>query len=637
MRPLVRWILFSLCLVIFTVAMGWITVRTLELENQRQRTAEEAQVQEKIRLALWRMDSLASALLIRENARPPHHYQAFYAPEDLFLNSTQALPSGQALIPSPLFGSLPELVQLHFEKIADSPTLESPQAPVGKQEQIATSWYTLTPEVKVTSEKLRALESLIQRHPELQEIVADSATHLIELKTPTPTAAIPEAKAPASKESPLDTQNIANATEQFQRARILDNTSPTEKKDSFKPQLKQAAPAPTGRAQPTLNDVVNRYQSSETQASAESSVPVAPTRQALPTIAGDMQPLWLGNELLLLRQATLEGKSRLQGAWLDWPSLERRLLEAIRDLLPEAKLLAVSTDLARTDATALVTLPVKLVAGAVAVIPDTLGSALKPALALAWLCLIAAAVAIAFVLHRAVLLSERRGAFVSAVTHELRTPLTTFRLYSEMLADDMVPDPTQRRSYLQTLCDESTRLMHLVENVLAYSRIERGRTAGRMELVSVQSLLDRFLPRLRERAAQVDLTLELTATPEALATQVQVDALAVEQVLFNLTDNASKYAAPDCDPRNLELHIQRTGKSVAFTLRDFGPGLPRAQKKRLFQPFSKSATEAAHSAPGVGLGLALSRRLARELGGDLVHHIPEGRGAAFCLTVKAGV
>jgi signal transduction histidine kinase len=241
--------------------------------------------------------------------------------------------------------------------------------------------------------------------------------------------------------------------------------------------------------------------------------------------------------------------------------------------------------------------------------------------------------AIAFVLHRAVLLSERRGAFVSAVTHELRTPLTTFRLYSEMLADDMVPDPERRREYLTTLCDESTRLMHLVENVLSFSRIERGRTAARMELVSVESLIQRIEPRLRQRTDQVGLLLKTDVNRAAGLACVKVDALAVEQILFNLTDNACKYAAPDSDPQELQLSVVVEGKDINFTLRDFGPGLPKQARKKLFQPFAKSATEAAHSAPGVGLGLALCRRLARELGGRLTHQAVSGRGACFCLSL----
>ncbi len=678
MRPFLRWFLFTLCLLVFTGAMGWISLRMLDMEEQRQHTSDEAQVQEKIRLALWRMDSLASALLIRENSRPAYHYQAFYAPDDLFASSTQSIPKGQALMPSPLFGSLPDLVQLHFEMMPGQAGICSPQAPAGDQRELAASWYTLSPQVGIAGEKLITLEALLKQHPEARKVPPLDTTPMIEVKAPPASQQALEKgqEAAAANSSPAQAQLFANTIEQTQRGAILNKNIEAEKKELQKPQLKKLAPvastskntaaapqlaeANAGSSQPwdkakdsKLDDVTDRYRSQESEARpvADASPAAAstysfrrasppmdangrPARQSLPPLAGDLKPVWAGAELLLVRNATLEGQSRLQGVWLDWALLQTRLLETVRDLLPEAALQAVSPEAARTDAAALVTLPVKLLSGKVPVTPLELGSALKPTLLLAWACLVAAALAIAFVLHRAVLLSERRGAFVSAVTHELRTPLTTFRLYSEMLADDMVPDANQRRTYLQTLCDESTRLMHLVENVLAYSRIERGRTAGRMETVSVHHLLDRIIPRLRQRTDQADLELELTTDESTQETQVSVDAMAVEQILFNLTDNACKYAAPDCAPRLLLLTVKTAPAGVSFTLRDHGPGLPRAQKKRLFQPFSKSATEAAHSAPGVGLGLALSRRLARELGGDLTHQQVEGRGTAFQLLVK---
>ena len=82
-------------------------------------------------------------------------------------------------------------------------------------------------------------------------------------------------------------------------------------------------------------------------------------------------------------------------------------------------------------------------------------------------------------LRASIAFGERRSRFASAVTHELRTPLTTFRMYSEMLADDMVPDEGQRRVYLATLKEESGRLATLVENVLTYARLEEGRFARR--------------------------------------------------------------------------------------------------------------------------------------------------------------
>lgn len=670
MRPFIRWLLFTLCLLIFTGAMAWISLRMLDMEKQRRADANEAQVQEKIRLALWRMDSQASSLLIRENARPPYHYQAFYAPEDLFASRTQSIPKGQALLPSPLFGSLPDLVKLHFEMLPGMPALCSPQAPAGPQKDLATSWYAVSPQLQIASQKLGELDALLKKHPEVAQVPTAPVVEQAALKNvpgqvlplPLPLPKVAE----KGTITALEIQMASNASEQSQRAMILDNNISVEKEEMKRAPTKKFAPpppkisssakkpnkpavadaaaesaskpaaeAPPQSAAATSSSASEGYRPFSKETSYSSREALVPTqREAPPALAGDLQPAWLGSELVLTRQATLDGMPRLQGVWLDWPQLQNRLLESVRDLLPHATLQPLPPAQARTDASALVTLPVRLVAGQVPVILVAERSALKPVLAIAWFCLVSAALAIAFVLHRAVLLGERRGAFVSAVTHELRTPLTTFRLYSEMLADDMVPDAAQRKTYLQTLCDESTRLMHLVENVLAYSRIERGRTAGRMETVQLGRMLDRIAPRLEQRAAQADLKVVVDADEAAQQSHLRVDVMAIEQILLNLTDNACKYAAPDCSPRQLDLTLRADACTVTVIFRDYGPGLPDCLKKRLFQPFSKSATEAAHSAPGVGLGLALSRQLARELGGDLVAESPPGRGAAFRLTLK---
>ena len=90
-------------------------------------------------------------------------------------------------------------------------------------------------------------------------------------------------------------------------------------------------------------------------------------------------------------------------------------------------------------------------------------------LGIAWACVLLAATAVAGLLAGVMRLSARRASFVSAVTHELRTPLTTFQMYAEMLADGMVPEESKQKEYLATLRAEAGRLIHLVENVLAYA------------------------------------------------------------------------------------------------------------------------------------------------------------------------
>lgn len=663
-----RWSVFFLSLAVLVMAMAWISLRALELESQRQAAAAEAVVQERLRLALWRMDALASALLIRENARPPWHYRPFYQPEDAFSAKNEALPRGSVVLPSPLLAGLPDLVRLHFERSPEG-VLTSPQAPAGAEREQVLGWYAVGSTLQQAEPRLQELSGIFTQHPDLGAKVS----RLDEGKdTAPPVGTKPESKA-------HEPQAEVSMREQMTRNTVIIQNVEAQKSESLKlPLLKRAAPpvladasavavaeeaaAPSARRAPggappaaaapsssapgqphapaemqlrqsadalSLSSISSRYRG-EGHAVAEAEL-----LTEKPTLAGDLRALWLGEELLLVRRVVWQGQERLQGAWLDWPGLRQQLLLAVRDLLPAASLLPVPPETASMDPAALVTLPVRVIPGVVPAPALGEGFFLKPALALAWLCLLAAATAIAFVLHRAMSLSERRAAFVSAVTHELRTPLTTFRLYSEMLADDMVPDAEQRRGYLQTLCDESTRLMHLVENVLSFSRIERGRTAARLEEIHAGVLLERMLPRLRQRAAQADLEIQTCVEENARAASVRVDALAVEQILFNLTDNACKYAAPDCEIRLLILTVTVSGSYLALTLRDHGPGLPAGQRRRLFQPFSKSATEAAHSAPGVGLGLALSRRLARELGGELENlAVKEGRGTCFRLRLR---
>jgi signal transduction histidine kinase len=258
-------------------------------------------------------------------------------------------------------------------------------------------------------------------------------------------------------------------------------------------------------------------------------------------------------------------------------------------------------------------------------------SPIRLALAVAWIGLLIAATAAAVTLYSVIALSERRAAFVAAVTHELRTPLTTFRMYAEMLAGGMVPADRQP-TYLETLRAEADRLAHLVENVLQYARLERGRNHAPRETLAVATLVDRMSSRLAARAEQAGLKFDVACTPSIASLRLNIDGAALEQILFNLVDNACKYAAHGVDLR-LHLEVDRVPRGIAWRVRDHGPGITSDGQRRLFQPFSKSVQEAAVSAPGVGLGLALSQRLARELGGTLRLERSDAEGTVFALTL----
>jgi signal transduction histidine kinase len=184
----------------------------------------------------------------------------------------------------------------------------------------------------------------------------------------------------------------------------------------------------------------------------------------------------------------------------------------------------------------------------------------------------------------------------------------------------------KRGHYLRVLSREADRLSHLVENVLAFSRIERGNARSNVREVAAGDLLDQSRERLEARLATAGLTLDMDSS---CALRVRVDTAAVEHILFNLIDNAAKYAASG-DPPVVAIRAQGAGRFVEITVSDHGPGIQPSERGRIFHAFHKSAREAAESMPGVGLGLALSRRLARAQGGKL-HCAEAATGARFIL------
>jgi signal transduction histidine kinase len=333
---------------------------------------------------------------------------------------------------------------------------------------------------------------------------------------------------------------------------------------------------------------------------------------------GVSQPIWLDDRLVLARRVQIGDEEVVQGCWLDWPKLRAELVARYDDLLPGIDLVPVTSTTSPTQIKVgrlLATLPAQVVLPDLP-LPVQPWSPLRVALVVAWVMLVLAALAVGLLLQGVITLSERRGAFVSAVTHELRTPLTTFRMYAEMLAENMVPAGQTRQRYLETLRIEADRLSHLVENVLAYARLERGRRARPHQTATVGQIVSHGQRRFAERAEQAEMKFVYEPDGDTAELTLRTDPSAVEQILFNLVDNACKYAVGAAD-RRIHLKISATPGYAVFTVRDHGPGIDDKASRRLFRPFSKSVHDAASSAPGVGLGLALSRRLARELGGRL--------------------
>lgn len=326
-----------------------------------------------------------------------------------------------------------------------------------------------------------------------------------------------------------------------------------------------------------------------------------------------MIPVSHRGELLLVRKVSLSGKEYVQGCWLDWKAISNSMHQLIRDLLPNASLEICENAAVEDGSNLLASIPAKLNAGNLLAQPVSISSATGWLLSMTWVGVLSALAASAGLVLGSIRLAERRSSFVAAVTHELRTPLTTFLMYTEMLYQDMVPDPIAQKQYISTLRHEALRLEHLVENVLAYAKLERGRTPQPLQQISVESLLGQTLPYLKQRAAMSQMEL-VVLEPSRGELVVQASQGVVEQILLNLVDNSCKYAAIALD-RRIQLLVEATDQIVSIGVKDFGPGLKKQGK--WFRPFHKTVEEAANSAPGVGLGLSLCKRLAEQMNGSI--------------------
>ena len=228
-------------------------------------------------------------------------------------------------------------------------------------------------------------------------------------------------------------------------------------------------------------------------------------------------------------------------------------------------------------------------------------------------------------------LARTRADFVASVSHELRTPLAQMRLFLETLRLERYKSDEQRRWLLGHVERETTRLGHLVENVLAFARLGRrdALVAGEPALPTdvareVAETVEGFAPLAALRDAR--LVLDARDHPTA-----PLHRAAFRQLLLNLLDNAVKYG-----PRGqtVTVRVERAGAAARVLVRDEGPGVPPAERGRIWEGFQRGALATELGVGGSGIGLALVREIARAHGGEAWLEGADG-GATFVVEVPA--
>ena len=232
-------------------------------------------------------------------------------------------------------------------------------------------------------------------------------------------------------------------------------------------------------------------------------------------------------------------------------------------------------------------------------------------------------------LRRQLALARQKTDFVSNVSHELKTPLTSIRMFSELLADNRVVEPEKQKTYLNIITAEAARLTRLINNVLDFARLERGEKKynfQRCDLIElVRESCDTFKPHLDK--SQFTFRCEL---PEE-SIWINADRDAVAQILVNLLSNAEKYSG---ETKEVLLQVkigQTTEKNVEVHISDRGLGVPRGCENKIFEQFFRAHDSLASGIQGSGLGLTLSRQIARAHGGDVLYQPRNGGGSCFIL------
>ena len=615
--------------------LAWAGWRMLALEARNR----EQQV---MRLALWRMDSIVTPIIAAEAARPYFHYLAAYPANRSYGDMFEPAAQTDVLLPSPLLESAlaDDLIRLHYQAWPGG-RFTSPQ--VSDETQVGTFMGLEAPDARrmYGYERLDKLKDLIDSDAAgetdslVRQLWGDGAEEQ-KLEDDSFTESEPtQAASPVSSDS-YDQEYMArqSVAEQAQK-RSNDMNQPASKTLTDKSVSEERLAFDSVDEDASIFGGVASEPQRERGAGSKDQI--GERADQSPAIdVGRFFAVWRFEgesqtpQLVLERTVVIRGERYVQGAWIDWPVLQRRLTDSVADLLPDAELVPAPGE--TFTSSMLATIPVRLNPGVIVGSDGALfGSPARFTLVITGIAVGAAIVAIGFVLRASIVQGERRGQFVTAVTHELRTPLTTFRLYSQMLADGMVTDEAKRSRYLNTLKSEAERLSGIVENVLEYARLggRSGKTIGGS--VSADEMVAGLVSPLRTRAEDGGFTLE-DETEALPGGRVAASPETVERILANLVDNALKYAG-DSDTR-LHLACRSTARGLEICFWDHGPGIPPGDRARVFGAFQRARRDADGPNPGLGLGLALARGMARQMGGDLRLTDRPDAGAAFVLTLR---
>ena len=222
-------------------------------------------------------------------------------------------------------------------------------------------------------------------------------------------------------------------------------------------------------------------------------------------------------------------------------------------------------------------------------------------------------------------LTELKSEFVSSLSHDLRRPLTSIRMFSEMLKNNSVPSEEKKREYYNIISGESEQLTNMANNILDFSRIERGRKRYEFKDEDITAIIRATIERFKSYMAHESCKVSLNMDPDI--PPIKIDADSIAQAVTNLLTNAFNYSPFD---KEIMVNVVKRPGEVAIEVIDNGMGIPRSEQKKIFRRFYRVESKDTN-VEGSGLGLTLVKYAAEAHHGKIVVESKEGHGSKFLL------
>jgi two-component system phosphate regulon sensor histidine kinase PhoR len=225
-------------------------------------------------------------------------------------------------------------------------------------------------------------------------------------------------------------------------------------------------------------------------------------------------------------------------------------------------------------------------------------------------------------------LRQLKENFISNVSHELKTPLSLIRMFSEILVMGRVKSDDKKQEYYRIIFSESDRMSRLINNLLDFANLVRGIEQKHFEKINLAQVVYKALEAYRYEIQKDGFLLNLETDPDV--PDSYADPNAITMAFLNLLDNSVKYSR---DQKQIDVRVRRNDGFLDLSVQDRGIGIPQDEQQKIFDQFYRGSDASVRRIRGSGIGLAITRRVAKMHGGDVLVESEAGKGSIFTLRI----